>query len=104
MVVQLKERVKQHSKGSLKKVLWEISQNSKEKYVLESLFSTSWTLKICSFIKNEVLAQVFSCEFSKIRKNTCFAEHHMATASDCSSINISDRRIGKRYCKLWYEN
>ena len=33
------------------------------------------------------LAQVFSCEFCKIRKNTFFAEHHQTTASDYSSIN-----------------
>ena len=42
---------------------------------------------MCSFIKNEALAQVFSCEFWKIRKNTFFAEHHETTASDYSSIN-----------------
>ena len=44
---------------------------------------------MCSFIKNEALAQVFSCEFWKIRKNTFFAEHHQTTASDYSSITPS---------------
>ena len=42
---------------------------------------------MCCFIKNEALAQVFSCEFCKIRKNTRFAEHHQTTASDYSSVN-----------------
>ena len=42
---------------------------------------------MCTFIKNEALAQVFSCEFWKIGKKTFFAEHHETTASDYSSIN-----------------
>ena len=29
----------------------------------------------CNFIKNEALAQVFSCEFWEISKNTFFTEH-----------------------------
>ena len=33
------------------------------------------------FIKKEVLAQVFSCEFCEISKNTFFTEHLWATAS-----------------------
>ena len=41
---------------------------------------------MCSFVKNEALAQVFSGEFWKIRKNTFFAEHHETTAFDYSSI------------------
>ena len=52
----------------------------------------------------EALAQVFSCKFCKIRKNIFFAEHHRTTASDYSSISISEGRIGKRNCKLWYKN
>ena len=32
--------------------------------------------------KKETLAQVFSCEFYKISKNTLFTEHLSATASD----------------------
>ena len=62
------------------------------------------TLQICKFFKNEPLAQVFSCEFCEICKNTYFAEHHGKTASDFSSINSSEGRIGKRNCKLWCKN
>ena len=35
----------------------------------------------CNFIKKETLAQVFSCEFCQISKNTFFTEHLWATAS-----------------------
>ena len=44
------------------------------------VLSTSWQYQIvsgkaCNFIKNEALAQVFSCEFCEISKNTFFIEH-----------------------------
>ena len=35
----------------------------------------------CNFIKKETLAQVFSCEFCEISKNTFFREHIWVTAS-----------------------
>ena len=35
----------------------------------------------CNFIKNEALAQVFSCEFCEISKNNFFTEHLPTTAS-----------------------
>ena len=50
--------------------------------------------------KNETVAQMFSCEFCEICKNTFFAEHHWAIASDYSRINSSGRRINKRNGKL----
>ena len=31
--------------------------------------------RLCNFIKKETLAQVFSCEFCEISKNTLFTEH-----------------------------
>ena len=36
---------------------------------------------LCNFIINEILAQLFSCEFCEIFKNTLFAEHLRTTAS-----------------------
>ena len=45
----------------MKKVLLEISQNSQE--------------NTCNFIKKETLAQLFSCEFCEISKNTFSTEH-----------------------------
>ena len=38
--------------------------------------------KLCNFIRNEALAQVFSCEFCEICKNTLFLEHLRTTASE----------------------
>ena len=35
----------------------------------------------CNFIKKEALAQVVSCEFCEIFKNTIFTEHFWTTAS-----------------------
>ena len=35
-----------------------------------------------NFIKKETLAQVFSCEFCEIFKNTFFTEHLWTTASE----------------------
>ena len=40
----------------------------------------------CNFIKNEALAQVFSCEFYEIYKNTFFKEHLLSTASNNTKI------------------
>ena len=37
--------------------------------------------KACNFIKKEILAQVFSCEFCEISKNTFSTEHLRTTAS-----------------------
>ena len=73
-------------KRSLKKMLWEISQNSQE--------------NICAGIS----FLVFSCEFCEICKNTFFAEQQWMTAFDYSSINSSEGSIGKRNCKLSYKS
>ena len=55
---------------SIEKVLWEISQNSQEKHLCQSLF----------FNKKETLTQVFSCEFYEISENTFSTEHLQTTA------------------------
>ena len=75
--------------GSLKMVLWEISQNSQENICAGIPYFDKVKLNrsICSFVKNETLEQLFSCEFCKIRQDTFFTEHHQTTASDHSSIN-----------------
>ena len=40
------------------------------------------------------------CEFYENCRNTFFTEHQRTTASNYSSINNSEGRIGKRNCKL----
>ena len=64
------------TRGVLKeKVFLENSQNSQE----STCARVSFLIKI--FIKKETLAQLFSCEFYEIPKNTFFIEHLRATAS-----------------------
>ena len=41
--------------------------------------------QVCNLIKKESVAQVFSCEFWEISKNTFFTEHLRTTASESSS-------------------
>ena len=67
-----------------KKVLLEISQNSQK----NTCGRVSFSIKLqaldnfvaCNFIKKETLAQMFSCEFCEISKNTFFTKHLWATA------------------------
>ena len=42
----------------------------------------------CNFIKKETLAQVFSCEFCEIFRNTFFTEHLWTTASEVNTARI----------------
>ena len=53
-----------------------------EKGVLKNFakFTEKTESEACNFIKKETLAQVLSCEFCKILKNTFFTEHLQATA------------------------
>ena len=45
----------------------------------QSFFFNKATGLACNFTKKEALAQVFSCEFCKIFKNTFFTEHFWVT-------------------------
>ena len=44
------------------------------------------TSQACNFIKKETLAHVFSCEFSKISKNTFSYRTHVVAASICKQV------------------
>ena len=57
---------------SVKKVFLEISQNSQENTCARVSFFIKLQAAACNFIKKETLAQVFSCEFCEISKNTFF--------------------------------
>ena len=47
----------------------------------------------CNFIKKETLAQVFSCEFCEISKNTLSTEHLLlSVASDLTEIRDLEGR------------
>ena len=71
----------------LKRVLWEILQNSQKPSVPE---------------KRDCSAGVFLWILQNVL-NTFFTEHHHTTASDYSSINSGKKRICKRNGKLWYK-
>ena len=60
-----------------------ISQNSLEKSLPEPFFNK---VAGCNFIKKEALAQVFSCGFCEMFKNTFFTEHSRTTASEIHPI------------------
>ena len=65
-----------------KKVFLEISQKSQENTCARvSFFNKVAGLYKKNFIKKVTLAQVFSCEFCEISKNTFVAEHLLTTAS-----------------------
>ena len=56
----------------MKKVFLEISENSQENTCARVSFLEKLQAGACKFIKKETLAQVSSCEFCKITKNTFF--------------------------------
>ena len=66
---------------SVKKVFLEISQNSQENTCARVFFLIK-LLASGSFIKKETLAQVFSCEFCEISKNTVFHKRPLVAASE----------------------
>ena len=55
---------------SVIEVLLEISQNSPENTCARASFLMKLQVQACNFNKKENLAQVFSCEFCEISKNT----------------------------------
>ena len=87
-------------KGSFRKILWEISQNSQKNICASISFLIKWDSVDLHFKEIESLEQVFFCEICEIYWNAFFAEHHRTTASDCSSINNSEGRISKQNLKL----
>ena len=63
-----------------KKVFLEISQNSQENTCARVSFLIKLQASSLQFIKKETLAQVFSCEFCEISKNTFL---HRTSLDDC---------------------
>ena len=61
-------------------MFFEILQNSLENTSARVSFLIKLQTSPCKFINKETLAQVFSCEFCEISKNTFFTEHLWVTA------------------------
>ena len=72
-------------------VFLEISQNSQKNTCTRGL----------NFIKNETLAQMFSCEFFKTSMNTFFKEHFRANRF-CTALrfDLKGRRLLLIFCNL----
>ena len=64
-----------------KKVFLNISQNSRENACARVSFLIKLQAEARNFIKKEALAQVHSCEFCEISKNTFFTECLWETVS-----------------------
>ena len=69
---------------SVKKRVLRKFAKSRGKHLCQSLFFNKFASlrpKACNFIKKETLAQVFSCEFYEISKNTFFYRTPLVAAS-----------------------
>ena len=58
----------------------------------ESFFLLNLQVPACNFIKKETLAQVFSCEFCEISKNTFLTEHLWTTVSAITKYQVNAQR------------
>ena len=81
-----------HQRCSVKKGVLRNFAKFTGKHLCQSLFFNEVAGGACNFIKKEILAPVFSCEFCEIPKNTFFTEHVLVTASEycllhCQRIN-----------------
>ena len=61
----------------------------KGKHLCQSLFFDKVAGAACNFIKKETLAQMFSCEFCKISKNTFFYRTPSIATSEASYFYLS---------------
>ena len=92
---------------SVKRVFLEISQNSQENTCARVSFLIKLQAEVFNFIKKETLAQVFSCEFCEISKNTFFHRTPLAAASGnvkykCLKLSslLNDKKNELRYALL----
>ena len=75
---------------SVKKLFLEILQNSQESTCARVPFLIKLQNEVCNFIKKETLAQVFSCEFCEISKNTSSCRTPPEAAFGYSNHNINE--------------
>ena len=76
-----------------KKVFLEILQNSQENTCARVSFLIKLQADACNFIEKETLAQLFSCEFYEISKNTFFHRAPLVA----TSVSFKKRYIEKPY-------
>ena len=76
---------------SVKKMFWNISQNSLEKTCARVSFLIKLQAEVCNFIKKGTLAQVHSCEFYEISKNTFSYKTSPVAASACNKFIMVEK-------------
>ena len=82
----------------MKKVFLESLQNlQKNTYATVSFLVN---VQASNFIKKETLAQVFSCEFFKIFKDTLFTEHLWMTAYECLEVTLNECITCKNHLRV----
>ena len=77
-----------HSEMFFKIIVFKISQHSQD-IMLGSLFNKVAGLEVYNFIKKEILAQVFSCEYCKIFQERLFYRTIPVAASEYTVFSIS---------------
>ena len=103
-----KQFQKQVTEVFCKKMFLEISQNSLENTCARASFLIKLQAEACNFTKKETLAQVFSCEFYKISRNTFFTEHfgllllYFSYRCPSSSDAIKARITQSSWCSFSY--
>ena len=88
-VTVLKSR-RRHRSCSLRKGVLRNFAKFTGKHLCQSLFFNKvagLSPEACNFIKKETLAQVFSCEFCEISKNTFLTEHLWPAASENLAVS-----------------
>ena len=80
---------------SLKNVLRNFAKFT-EKHLCQSLFFNKVAGAACNFIKKETLAQVFSCEFCEISKNT-FSYRAPLVAAFFQFVEYSKKYLQQQY-------
>ena len=74
------------------------------KHLCPRLFFNKVADLVCNFIKKESVAQVLSCEFCEISKNTFFYRAHSVVASvslcDIMKLNFCDIKISSTFCNI----
>ena len=95
-----------NKKRSMKKGVLENFTKFTGKHLCQSLFLNKVAdLRTATLLKERLLAQVFSCKFCEIFKNTFFTEHLWTTSSGSPEIsfplNLSMRSLWHNLPKPW---
>ena len=80
-----------------KKGVLDISQNSQENIYARISFLIKLQASVCNFIKKETLAQVFSCEFCEVSKNTFSYRTPPVASSGCFKTRFKTFHIFQIY-------